>query len=95
MSTKHFQSNVGKIETILRHPITYFIYGVYWFSFGVYFWQSQILTDFLISQNISPLLGLFITGCMMMIGYIWIIGNYAVAKKEFTKQFTLNVRNKS
>ena len=74
-----------KIHDILSHPVTYFIYGCFYGSIGIIFWQTQVLTDYLISVNISPLLGIGITGICLILGFLWGYGNLDDFKKCITK----------
>ena len=40
------------------------------------YWQSQILTEYFVSIGLSSLIGLFITGIFLLIGFVWIMSNY-------------------
>ena len=64
------------IEKILKSPTTYFLYGCIYFSLGIVYWQSQIFMEHFFSINLPPLIGLFITGMFLLIGFVWIMSNY-------------------
>lgn len=69
------------IGRILSHPVTYFFYGCYYGIMGIMFWQTQILTDYLIEYDLSPLIGTFVSGFCMMLAFLWGYGNLEEFKK--------------
>lgn len=56
----------------LIHPVTKFIYGIFYFGNAVFLWQTQSLTNYLIEINYSPLIGLMFMGINMMIGFYYL-----------------------
>lgn len=60
-----------KLINIINTPTAHFIYGCIWFSIGISYWQTQLLSDLGLG-----LFGIFVTGFHLMIGFILITGNY-------------------
>ena len=71
----------SKIEEIITHPVSHFIYGMMWFSSGLMGWYTQNWTSYFESVNMSPLIGLMIVGGELCVGYCLMGGNYEEFKK--------------
>lgn len=59
------------MNQIINHPIAHFIYGWFWFSIGIIYWQTELLTNLGFGM-----IGIFISGIHLMIGFILLFGNY-------------------
>ena len=72
-------------NSILESPITRLLYGITWFSLGVIYWQLQILEQL-------GLVGIFVTGVMLMAGFILIGSNEYEVRKIISKQIHGSVK---
>lgn len=79
-------SKPSRTEIMLKSPLANFIFGCIWFGIGISYWQTQILTNLLIENNFSPLIGLFITGTHLLFGYILISSHYDVIIEMIRKK---------
>lgn len=61
----------GGNRELINTPTAHFIYGCIWFSIGVSYLQTQLLTDIGLG-----LFGIFVAGLHLMVGLILIMGNY-------------------
>lgn len=69
-------SKPSRIEVILRNPILQFSFGCIVMVVGLIYWQTGISIEYWVSININPLVGIFITGLHLMVGYLLIGSNY-------------------
>ncbi len=71
------------IGRFLGNPLVKFGYGVYFFSMGIIYWQFQILSEL-------GLLGIGITGFLLMIGFFYIGSYYDDFKKTLQNNPTVS-----
>lgn len=72
-----------KITEKINHPIAHFFYGCIWFSIGIIYWQTQLIDGL-------GILGIFITGSHLLIGFFLIMPNYSyVYDSSLRKQYKI------
>lgn len=71
------------MNNIINHPIAHFIYGCIWFGVGLAYWFTPLLDEI-------GLIGIFITGVHLVIGYYFIGNNYHyIIDSSVRKQYKL------